>query len=311
MIKRTLEISRDPTYLSVRLGQLLLKQGERLAASIPCEDLGVVVVDQPQTTYSHAALTTLLEQDAVVVLCGRNHLPCGMLLPLGEHTLVVPRLRAQVNATLPTSKRLWRDIVRAKILAQAGNLDRKGAAHRRLCAYAGQVRSGDPDNREAQAARAYWSAWLADCPNKDATSGFRRDSDAAGINALLNYGYAIMRAAVARAIVSAGLHPALGLHHHNRSNAFCLADDLLEPLRPLVDARVRELIADGDPELTQPVKAELLELLTVEMRTGEFSGPLLVALHRYVSSLVAVFEGQSRDLSIPVPCDSPVTAACG
>lgn len=311
MIKRTLEISRDPTYLSVRLGQLQLKQGERLAATIPCEDLGVVVVDQPQTTYSHAALTTLLEQDAVVVLCGRNHLPCGMLLPLGDHTLIVPRLRAQMSATLPTKKRLWRDVVRAKILAQAGNLNRNSPAYRRLRAFASQVRSGDPDNREAQAARTYWSVWLEDCPNKDAADGFRRDSDAAGINALLNYGYAIMRAAVARAIVSAGLHPTLGLHHHNRSNAFCLADDLLEPLRPLVDARVRELVSDGVPELAQPVKAKLLETLTVEMRTGEFKGPLLVALHRYVSSLVAALEGQSRVLNIPVPCDSPVTAACG
>lgn len=311
MIKRTLEISRDPAYLSVRLGQLQLRHGNQLTASFPCEDLGVVVVDQPQTTYSHAALTTLLEHDAAVVLCGRNHLPCGMLLPLGEHTLVVPRLRAQVNASLPTKKRLWSEIVRAKILAQAANLNPDGAAYGRLREFARQVRSGDPDNREAQAARAYWAAWLVDWPNADAGCDFRRDPDLPGLNALLNYGYAIARAAVARAIVAAGLHPALGLHHRNRSNAFCLADDLMEPLRPLVDARVRELAAEGELELTQPVKGQLLDLLTVEMRTGDFAGPLLVALHRYVSSLVGVLERRSRGLSIPTPCDSPATAACG
>lgn len=311
MIKRTLEISREPTYLSVRLGQLQLKQRDQLVDTIPCEDLGVVVVDQPQTTYSHAALTTLLKHDAVVVLCGSDHLPSGMLLPIAEHTLVVPRLRAQVNATVPTRKRLWREIVRAKILAQAANLDQEGVACRRLREYARQVRSGDPDNREAQAARRYWSAWLLDGPPRECTEAFRRDPDAPGINALLNYGYAVMRAAVARAIVAAGLHPAFGLHHSNRSNAFCLADDLVEPLRPLVDARVRDLAFSGELELTQPVKAQLLELLTQETKTGDFSGPLFVALHRYVSSLVAVLEGQSRVLAIPTPCDSPATAACG
>ena len=311
MIKRTLEISRDPAYLSVRLGQLQLKRGDEIAASIPCEDLGVVLVDHPQATYSHAALTTLMEHDAVVVLCGRDHLPCGMLLPIGEHTLVVPRLRAQVNASLPTRKRLWQQIVRAKILAQAANLNPDGPAVRRLREFAASVRSGDPDNREAHAARTYWSAWLLDGPNRDAADDFRRDPDAPGLNALLNYGYAVMRAAVARAIVAAGLHPALGLHHRHRSNAFCLADDLMEPLRPIVDARVRELAADGELELTQPVKAALLDLLTLEVQTGEFNGPLLVALHRYVASLVSVLEGHAREISVPVPCDSPAIAACG
>lgn len=311
MIKRTLEISREPAYLSVKHGQLQLRRGDEIAATIPCEDLGVVVVDQPQTTYSHGALTTLLAHDAVVVLCGPNHLPCGMLLPVSENTLVVPRLKAQVDATLPTRKRLWQQIVRAKILAQAENLDPKGAPFRRLQQLAATVRSGDPDNREAQAARVYWSAWLLEGPQPDLAAEFRRDADAPGINALLNYGYAIARAAVARAIVASGLHPTFGLHHRHRSNAYCLADDLVEPLRPIVDARVREIAAESEPELTQPVKAQLLELLTIETQTGEFAGPLMVALHRYVASLVAVLEGHSRELSIPVRCNSPVTAVCG
>lgn len=310
MIKRTLEISRDPAYLAVKHGQLVLRRGNEVAATIPCEDLGVVVVDQPQTTYSHGALTTLLAHDAVVVLCGPNHLPCGMLLPVSENTLVVRRLKAQLSSSVPTCKRLWQQVIRAKILAQAANLEAGSGVRRKLEHLSAQVRSGDPENKEAHAARLYWSAWLTSGPEGAAT-GFRRDADAPGINALLNYGYAIVRAAVARAIVVAGLHPAIGLHHRHRSNAFCLADDLVEPLRPLVDARVREIIADAEPQLTQPVKAELLELLTIETQTGELAGPLMVALHRYVASLVAVLEGHARELKIPVPCDSPVTAACG
>lgn len=176
---------------------------------------------------------------------------------------------------------------------------------------ASEVRSGDPDNREAQAARVYWSAWLFQSPEAASTDGFQRDPDGPGINGLLNYGYAIIRAALARAIVAAGLHPALGLHHSNRSNAFCLADDLIEPLRPLVDSVVRELAFSGHQELTQPVKAELLDLLTEEVRTGEFSGPLTVALHRYIASLVKCYAGETRALEFPVRCNSAVTAPCG
>jgi len=127
----------------------------------------------------------------------------------------------------------------------------------------------------------------------------------------LNYGYAIVRAALARAIVAAGLHPALGLHHSHRSNLFCLADDLIEPLRPLVDACVRQLAFAGETELTQPVKAELLDLLTAEVQVGEFAGPLMVSLHRYVASLVKALEGVARELEVPVRCNSAVTAACG
>lgn len=310
MIKRTLEISREPAHLAVRLGQLELKRGGDVVGSIPCEDLGVVAVDHPQTTYTHAALAELMRHDAVVVLCGRDHLPCGILLPLADHNQVVWRLQSQVAVSAPTRKRLWQQLVRAKILAQADNLDRDGPAFRRLRAFADAVRSGDPDNREAHAAKTYWSAWLLQGPEAHQQS-FRRDPDGDGLNALLNYGYAILRAAVARAIVAAGLHPSLGVHHSHRGNAFCLADDLLEPLRPLVDARVRELAFAGETELTQPVKAQLLDLLTEEVATGDFAGPLLVALHRYVASLVRVFDGEDKQLAIPVQCSSAVTAACG
>ena len=312
MIKRTLEISRQPAHLSVRLGQLLLKTDGNLLASIPCEDLGVIVVDQPSTTYSHAALTELARQDAILVLCGSDHLPCGMLLPLSDHNLVVLRLRLQMDVARPVKKRLWQQLIRAKILAQAANLDPESSTTRQLRAMAADVRSGDPTNREAVAAKKYWASWLMEAPESVAESnGFRRDPTLDGLNSLLNYGYAIVRACLARAITAAGLHPAIGIHHSNRSNAFCLADDLIEPLRPLVDARVRQLAFAGETELTQSVKAELLSLLTEEVQTGKEMGPLSVAVHRYVMSLVRVLEKQSQEILVPIRCTSAHTVECG
>lgn len=342
MIKRTVEISQQPVHLTVKNEQLLLLKkhaatpartddapdDQRLLATIPCEDIGIVLVEEPGTTYTHAALTTLLKYDAAVVICGRNHLPAGLLLPFGEHTEVVWRIHDQLAVRKPLQKQLWRQLVQAKIRAQAANLPPGSAVRSRLLGLARQVRSGDPSNVEAQAARAYWSALFASVaqpsPAVESPGGagvspasigvgqasppaavpFRRDPDASGLNALLNYGYAVVRAAVARAIVSAGLLPALGIHHANRSDAFCLADDLVEPLRPLVDARVRDLARAGCGELNPTTKPELLKVLTAEVCTGQQTGPLMVALHRMVASLVRCFAGQAKALDIPVACDA-------
>lgn len=309
MIKRTIEISREPAYLTVRHNQLVLRRGEETVASIPCEDLGVVVVEHPQTTYSHAALNAMADAQAVLVVCDSKHLPAAMLLPLGDHTEVVRRLREQVTASLPLLKQLWKQIVQSKIAAQAANLSPGTPAHRRLTAMIKEVRSGDTTNCEAQAARMYWIHWLGGISLVG--EPFRRDADMPGINSLLNYGYAIVRAAIARAIVVAGLHPAFGLKHHNRGNAYCLADDLIEPLRPLVDSRVRDLARDGRLELDQPTKAALLEILTAEVRLGDETGPLLVSLGRMVASLVSCYAGESRRLEIPEPCKSADIAVCG
>jgi len=296
MIKRTIEISQEPAHLTVRNEQLLLlaKDDERtLRASIPCEDIGVLLVEHTGTTYSHAALERLLHHGAAVVICGRDHLPAGVLLPVAEHTEVVPRIHLQMNVSKPVRKQLWKQIVQAKIRAQAANFAHGSPVRSRLLALARDVRSGDPTNVEAQAARLYWQTWLED-------ADFRRTPDGAAPNNLLNYGYAVLRAAVARAIVAGGLIPALGIEHRNRSNAFCLADDLVEPLRPLVDERVRELHLDGYTALIPPVKTALLELLVADVRTGDVAGPLMVALHRMVASLVRCYEGQETQLLIPV-----------
>lgn len=328
MIKRTIEISQNPAHLTVKLDQLLVQphdQPKESYRSIPCEDIGVVLVDHQQTTYTHAALAKLVEFDAVVIICGRDHLPAGILLPLSDHTRVVWRIHDQLSISKPLQKQLWRQIVQAKVRAQAMNLLAELPQHRRLLAMIDEVRSGDASNIEAQAAKIYWSAWLAR-PGQPklfnsgdgsdelvARSTFRRNPDGDDpLNSMLNYGYAVVRAAIARTLVAAGLLPVLGLHHCQRSNAFCLADDLVEPLRPIVDRRVRELYVDhGRRELNQATKAGLLEVLTGVVRVDDqsngssvgsvpASGPLMVALHRMVGSLVRCYEGAAKELVIPV-----------
>ncbi len=309
MIKRTLEISREAAHLSVKHDQLVLKRDGAVVGAVPCEDLGMVVVDHPQATYSHAALASLVEADAVVVICGRDHLPQGLLIPMNDHSQVVWRIQDQIAASKPQQKRIWQQVIQAKIRAQAANLNSNSPPRRRLEAIAREVRSGDEGNRESQAARIYWSAWLVnvdelnlapDAAGVLSSEGFRRDRDAGGLNALLNYGYAILRAAVARALVAAGLHPALGIHHSNRGNPFCLADDLMEPLRPLVDRRARDLGWSGEPLLDQASKAHLLELLTDEVSFAGETGPLMVSLHRYTASFVRCLRGEAKRLEVPV-----------
>jgi len=304
MIKRTIEISREPAHLSVQRSQLTIQRNGETVGSIPCEDIATVVVDHAQVTYTQSALASLAESGATVVVCGRNHLPAAMLLPLADHTEVVWRIREQLSIGAPLRKQLWRQLIQAKIRGQAANLPDDCPARRKLLDMAAQVRSGDPTNREAQAARAYWAHWLPDQP-------FRRNPDALGINSFLNYGYAVVRAAIARALVAAGLLPAIGLHHCNRGNAFCLADDLIEPIRPLVDARARKLHLLGYQALSQETKAFLLEVLAARVRTGEGTGPLMVGLQLMVGSLTRCYQGEAKTLEIPRACLSTDTGACG
>lgn len=292
MIKRTIEISQDAAHLTVKLDQLLIKHGDATVGSIPCEDIGLVLVDHPGTTYTHAALTSLAESGAALVVCGRNHLPVAVLLPLADHSQIIWRIQDQLNVSKPLRKQLWKQLVQAKIRAQAANLHFSSATRDKLLDMVRQVRSGDPNNLEAQAARVYWAHWLP-------AGAFRRDPDAGEINGLLNYGYAVVRAALARAIVAAGMLPAIGLFHSNRSNAFCLADDLIEPLRPLVDCRVRELCQQGLVTVTRESKAGLLSLLADPVRFAGENGPLIVNLHRMVASLVRCYQGEEKQLQIP------------
>lgn len=297
MIKRLLEISRHSAHLSLRNSQLVVASqddGERREHTFPIEDLGMVCIDQPQTTYTHQALTKLLENGVGVIVCGQNHLPAGMLLPFSHHAEVASRLHSQLALTESRRKQLWQQIVRAKIQAQARNIENpKIRSH--LLGLARRVRSGDAANAEAQAARHYWRAWLV------TERAFRRNpAGNDSVNSLLNYGYAILRAAVARALVSGGFLPALGLHHRNRANPFSLADDLMEPLRPLADARVQTLISLGVESVSPAAKAALLDLLSMTVELEGDKGPLMVALHRTVGSLTRCLEDRQAQLLLPI-----------
>jgi CRISPR-associated protein Cas1 len=295
MIKHTIEISREPAHLSVARRQLVIDRNGQRISQIPCEDIGLLIVDNARTTYTHSALNQIAQSDAVLVVCGDNHLPSAMLLPLSQHSQIVWRLQSQIESTLPLRKSLWKQVVVEKVSNQASNLPESYPAHRKLVDLSKRVKSGDTTNIEAQAAKIYWQNWLWQ-------EEFRRDSDGDGLNAFLNYGYAIIRAALARAIVAAGLSPTLGLHHCNRSNYFCLADDLMEPLRPFVDDIVREMYRQGFETLDQHAKKTLLEILTMKMEIAEESGPLMAMLHRYVASLTHCFDKKSQKLSFPRPC---------
>ena len=294
MIKRVIEISNARTHLSIRLGQLIVKREGEVIGQIPCEDVGVLVVDHGGTCYTHSVFTTLLEQGAAIVLCNGQHHPAGMLLPLETNHLQTERFRQQIDVKEPVKKRLWKQIVQAKIRHQAKLVRYDEVTYKHLRAMVRRVRSGDPDNIEAQAAKRFWCAYLQHLP-------FKREREGAPPNNLLNYGYTVMRAAVARAICSAGLLPALGIHHRNRYNAFCLADDLVEPFRGFVEKKVQELCGEGSDisDLTQELKAALLEVLYETVQIAGFSGPLMVGLHRTGASLARCFAGEDTMLELP------------
>jgi CRISPR-associated protein Cas1 len=291
MIKRTIDISEGPTFLNIENDQLILSRQQERVASIPCEDIGVLLIDHRATTYTHSVLTRLMDRGAVVILCGENHLPVGILLPLENNDLHTERLRAQVAAGLPLRKRLWRQVVSHKIRGQAANLPEDHPQRRRLLVMANEVKSGDTANCEGQAARFYWPALLG----KD----FRRDPEGAWPNPLLNYGYMVFRAAVGRAIVAAGLHPAIGLYHSNRNNPFVLADDLVEVFRARVDRAVLEFIKAGGSGIDKNAKRVVLSLLSEPITVGGQSGPLMVGLHRMLASLVRCFEEAGKKLELP------------
>jgi CRISPR-associated protein Cas1 len=302
LIKKIIEISRERTSLSIKYGQLLIKQNGQEANSIPCEDIGVLLVDNPATNYTHCVFTELLKCGAAVVLCDDSHLPAGMLLPIESNSIQTERCAKQIKAKEPLKKKLWQQIVRAKIRHQAKLVKDDTQIHKALTALLSQVRSGDPSNIEARASKLFWRAYIQGLGSTSLTiDEFRRDAEGKPPNTLLNYGYMVMRAAVARAICSAGLLPSVGLHHRNKYNAFCLADDLVEPFRGFVEAKVREIIQSGEDyeDLTQPIKARLLEVLYEEVEIADYKGPLMVGLHRTAASLVRCFCGEQKEIELP------------
>jgi CRISPR-associated protein Cas1 len=293
MIKQTIEISGHGNHLFLSQESLCIRRGRQTVGRLPLEDIGLLILDAADTTYTHHVLVGVLEFKGAVLLCGKDHHPAGLMLPQ-NNSLQTQRLLAQANATKPLRKQLWKQVVQAKLRNQAAVLPEVRSA-RSIRNLIGKVRSGDPSNIEAQGARRYWKALFG--------KEFRRGREGKPPNNLLNYGYMAMRAAVARSITAAGLHPSLGLHHHNRSNHFCLADDLMEPLRPLVDKTVARLHGDGIDEITRESKVELLQLLTDEVEVSDNRGPVMVALERTMASLVRCYQGECRKLELPSLCN--------
>ncbi|HMP74166.1 MAG TPA: type II CRISPR-associated endonuclease Cas1 [Kiritimatiellia bacterium] len=291
MLKRTIDISEGPAFLRVENRQLVIEKNREVAGMIPCEDIGMLIVASRAVTMTTAVAEALCEAGSVVVFCGCDNMPSGMLLPLEGHHLPQERLNLQIGAKLPAKKRMWASIVSEKLRRQARNLPDDHVAARQILALVKKIRSGDPENVEGQASRAYWPAFLG--------GDFRRDPKGLPPNNLLNYGYAILRAATARAIVTTGLHPGFGLHHHNRANAFCLADDLMEPFRPWVDEIARQLYVEGWTHVTKPVKAAMLGLLSQTVYQEDQSSPLTIALQRFAFSYVSILAGKEDALIIP------------
>ena len=301
MIKRTLFFG-NPAYLSTRNAQLVIKMTdaqtqEDVTKTVPIEDIGVVVLEDRQITITNGAMDALLQNNCAVVTCDEKHMPAGLLLPLEGHTVQSERFRWQLEASLPLKKQLWQQTVQAKIRNQASVLKRlSGAEVGCMLSWANDVKSRDSENIECRAAAYYWKSVFTEMER------FVRDREGEAPNNLLNYGYAIVRAVIARSLVASGLLPTFGIHHHNRYNAYCLADDVMEPYRPYVDELVIEILRSGVDcgELTTDLKRQLLGLPVKEVVIDGRRSPLMVASSQTTASLAKCFGGELRKVVYPM-----------
>jgi CRISP-associated protein Cas1 len=293
MIGRFVEIAEDGRHLSVHRGFMVVAQDREEIGRFPLDDLGAVIASAHGLTYSNNLLVALAERNVPFVLTAANHTPAAFLWPVSGHHHQTARMAAQANASKPLCKRLWRDVVRSKITHQAAALARHNKPTAPLEALVPKVRAGDPENIEAQAAKKYWRSMFG--------TDFRRDRSAPGLNAMLNYGYMVMRAACARAVLGAGLHPSLGIHHHNPNNAMPLVDDLLEPFRPLIDLTVINLVKNGASDVTPETKSVLASAVHSDMRTKAGISPVLTCMAKLTTSLGQIYQGEGKSLELPLP----------
>jgi CRISPR-associated protein Cas1 len=263
--------------------------------SIPIEDIGVVILDHSQVTITHHLVHKLLENNSALITCDDKHMPTGMMLNLNGNTLQQERFEAQLQATIPLKKQLWAQTIEVKIYNQAAVLKQRNIKHDNMLHWVQSVKSGDSENHEARAAAYYWQNLFPD------EMFFTRDPDGGPPNNLLNYGYAVLRAVAARSLVGSGLLPTLGIHHHNRYNAYCLADDVMEPFRPYVDVVVLGII-DKNPkvnELTKGLKTVLLGIPVIDVVINGQSSPLMIAMQQTTASLAKCFMGEARKIVYP------------
>jgi CRISPR-associated protein Cas1 len=303
MIKRTLYFG-NPAHLYMRNGQLCISaarksetEDESKVITIPIEDIGVVVIDHQQITLTHMLISSLLDNNAAIVTCDNTHHPQGLLLPLSMNSLQTEKFKAQIAASEPLKKQLWAQTVSAKLKNQAAVLQKRGKVDiaKKLNHFAKEVKSGDGDNHEAQGAALYWQNVF------DKEMNFRRERFGEPPNNVLNYGYSILRASVARSLVASGALPTLGIFHRNKYNAYCLADDIMEPYRPYIDELVCKILdAKRDyTDLNKEIKQELLQVPALDIVIEGERSPLLVGLQRTTSSLMKCFEGEAKKVLYP------------
>lgn len=296
MIGRIVEVADDRRHLFVHRGFMVVQdtEGERKElGQVPLDDIAAVIANAHGLSYTNNLLVALAERGAPFVLCAANHNAVGMLLPIEGNFEQSKRIEAQIAASQPTHKRLWANVVRSKLEQQAAALEATGQPTAPLTALAAKVKSGDPENLEAQGARRYWTLLFGE--------GFRRDQNAPGLNAMLNYGYTVLRSATARAVIASGLHPGIGLHHSNDYNAMRLVDDLMEPFRPVIDLRVWLLQRGGESNITPETKRALVRTLYDDMQTQAGATPVLVCAQKLATSLAQVYLGERDKLDLPLP----------
>jgi CRISPR-associated protein Cas1 len=292
VIGQVVEVVESDRHLSLEYGNMLVRAGGIVVGRVSLDSIQAVIVNPHGATLSAGILAELAERGIPVIISGRNFRPVATVVPLVGHHAIAQRIEAQVSASQPARKQAWKQIVRSKVSMQAMVLEQFGADAERLWRLEGEVRSGDPQNIEAQAARLYWPLLLG--------GDFRRNPDEPGLNALLNYGYAVVRAATARAITAAGLHPAIGVHHESAVDTMRLADDLMEPFRPLVDARVRAIAGSGEAlEVVPRTKKMLVAILSTDVPTEAGTSPASVAMIRAARSLSEYFMGSRKKLELP------------
>jgi len=302
MIKRTLYFG-NPAYLSLRNAQLVINLPEANGMddrtgknTVPIEDICIVVLDNKQITITHGLMEALLGNNCALITCDSNRMPVGLLLPLCGNTIQSERFQSQIIASLPLQKQLWQQTIQQKITNQAYVLNiTRNAIVKNMLAWVNDVKSGDSNNLEARAAAYYWANLFPDIPD------FRRGREGVPPNNLLNYGYAILRAITARSLVVSGLLPTFGIHHHNRYNAYCLADDIMEPYRPYVDKLVIEIIDSGENicELSKSIKSKLLGIPVLDVIINNQRSPLMVAIGQTTASLAKCYDGEIRKIVYP------------
>jgi CRISP-associated protein Cas1 len=293
MLRRIVEITGEGKRLSLDRGFLSISGPEGLIGTVPLDDIEAVIAASPALSYSGQVIDALAQRGTPLVICGTHYTPSVWMLPMNGHHAQGDRMEAQADSSLPLRKRLWSDLVAAKVEAQAQALAATGRTFTPLRRMKEDIRSGDPGNIEARAAQYYFPALFG--------PDFRRNRELEGVNALLNYGYTVLRAASARAIVAAGLHPSLGLFHKSRGEAFRLADDLMEPFRPTIDLEVLSILATERTSLEPEVKRRLVRVLHVDFQTAEGRTPLSNCLARFASSLAQIYLGERKTLLLPSP----------